>query len=736
MTRIQIDPGCRRCPFGPEVRRVSGEGQPGGLLVLGEAPHISERATGRPFSGSSGKLLRTLLDKLETPYYLSNAVRCQTKDFSQEVVANCRHWTEEEVQQLQPRVLVALGSVAASQFGLAGVRENRGRVHDINGLPLVVSWHPAAVLRDNSLLLQLWADLQLAKKAAEGLEEVEVPYSRVDDPHKLAQWIRQEPTPLAIDIETEGLQWTKHRVISVQFSRGGEAVICPPDLLESPEVQEALLGAYVVGHNLPYDLGFLLYHYGLQLKPAGDSMLAAHFLNENLPKSLKQLVSAEFGVADWSAETRADYAREDYAARDVFWTHRLVKRVHELLQPRRVWTLYHEAAVPAVAVVARAHAHGVWVDSQALAEAEETVYQERQKVLEKLSQWASINWRSSAQVANYLYRELGLPVVETTPQGGPSSKESALKRLWLEAPHPVVELLLEYRRWDKAETGFIKPWRELMVNSRLYPKWNMTGTVTGRFSCTNPNLQQVPRDPLLRRAISAPPGYVLIEADLSQAELRIAAVLAREETMLSLLRGGQDIHAYTAKLLSGKDISEIPESQRKEWRKKAKAVNFGFLYGMGARKFQETALDKFNMIIPLGEAERFRSLFFSSYPRLSVWHREVMSTLRRQGYVENVLGRRRTPLGPQDQAEREAVNFVVQSLAADVVLAASTQITKGVVVGFIHDALLIEAPEDRAEEAQKEVIELLRNPPIFKRLGISEFDGVLDAEAKEGPWGS
>lgn len=704
---------------------------------MGEAPHISERATGRPFSGPSGRVIRTLLDKLGVPYYLSNAVRCLTKDFSPSVVKNCLTWTDTEIRELQPKVIVALGAVAASQLGFSGVGEHRGQVLEYQGIPVVITWHPAAILRDQTLLPQLWADLQLAKRLAlgENLNE-EVPYRVLETPQELLDWLRDRDGPLALDIETQGLQWTIHKITSIQMSDGQESVVFPPELLENPDVRDRLSRIPVVGHNLPYDLGFILYHYGLRLTPVGDSMLGAHLINENISKSLKQLVSAEFGVPDWSAKTREDYQDPSYAAKDVYWTYRLVERVHSLLRQRPAWTFYERVIVPGISVVARAHAHGVWVDLQALNAAEEKIGKEKREVEEKLAEWARINWRSPSQVARFLFQELGLPVVETTPQGGPSTKESALKKLRLTAPHPVVDLLLEYRRLDKAETSFLRPWRELIVNGRVYPKWNMTGTVTGRFSCTNPNLQQVPRDPTLRRVFSAPPGSVLIEADLSQAELRIAAVLAREETMLSLLRSGQDIHAYTAKLLSGRDISEIPEDQRKEWRKKAKAVNFGFLYGMGARKFRETALEKFEMMISEEEAERFRELFFGSYPRLREWHKEVISTLRRQGYVENMVGRRRTPLGPRDEAERESINFVVQSLAADIILTAAVNLTRGVVVGFIHDALLIEVSEDEADDVEREVVELLTNPPIFKELGIRDFEGVLEAEVKRGPWGS
>ncbi len=322
MERIP-DPHCKLCPFGPQAHKVNGKGEKGGLLVLGEAPHIFERITNRPFTGPSG-MIRTLLDKLGVPYYLSYAVRCQVSpaNITPSVVTNCLYWTEVEIREIQPKVIVALGATAASQLGFPGVGEYRGQVLEHRGVPVVITWHPLAVFRDRSLLSQLWADLQLARRLALGEDpNEEIPYRVLETPQELLDWLRDRSGPLALDIETQGLQWTIHQITSIQMSDGREAVIFPPQLLKDPNVRDQLSRIPIVGHNLPYDLGFILYHYGLRLTPVGDSMLGAHMINENISKSLKQLVSTEFGVPDWSAKTREDYQDPSYAARDVYWTY-------------------------------------------------------------------------------------------------------------------------------------------------------------------------------------------------------------------------------------------------------------------------------------------------------------------------------------------------------------------------------------------------------------------------------
>src|SRR5690606_14773348 len=218
-----------------------------------------------------------------------------------------------------------------------------------------------------------------------------------------------------------------------------------------------------------------------------------------------------------------------------------------------------------------------------------------------------------------LYGDLGLPVVALTKSGKPStSSEEALP--YIVDTHPIVGTLLRYREQLKL-AQFIASWKEHIrpETRRMHPTFKLHGTVTGRLSCEEPNLQQVPRDPTIRALITAPPGWVLVEADYSQIELRVAAVLSRDETMRRVFQTGGDIHTTTAMTITG-----LPEAQiTKEMRKRAKAVNFGFVYGMGATKFRQYARVKYNVDLTEEEAQHFRERFFELFSKLRSEERRV-----------------------------------------------------------------------------------------------------------------
>ncbi len=203
--------------------------------------------------------------------------------------------------------------------------------------------------------------------------------------------------------------------------------------------------------------------------------------------------------------------------------------------------------------------------------------------------------------------------------------------------HPLVAKLLQYRQAAKRASTYGKEWTEYLnpATSRIHPSWQQIGTETGRMACRKPNLQQVPRDPALRRAFRAPEGRVLLKADFSQIELRIAAAIAREGRMLGAFGEGKDLHALTAALVLGKPLEEVG----KEDRQLAKALNFGLLYGLGAEGLRRYALTAYGVKMAPEEAQRLREAFFRAYPALKRWHRS-----QPEGEVEvrTLLGRRRT----------------------------------------------------------------------------------------------
>ena len=325
-------------------------------------------------------------------------------------------------------------------------------------------------------------------------------------------------------------------------------------------------------------------------------------------------------------------------------------------------------------VFARAENNGTYINPQTLEAAREHWTQVVEETREKLKAYGDINWNSAKQVADVLFKKLKLPILDRTGSGAPSCSESVLLRL--KDKHEVPELILNNRKASKFLSTFINPWTKLTQQSgdqRIHPKFKVHGTVTGRPSCEEPNLQQVPRDSSIRSIIDAPKGYILVEADLSQAELRVAAEMSQDKELKTCYLTGIDVHTRTVESIFGID----PKVMTKEQRKKGKAVNFGFVYGMGWKKFMDYARDNYGQVFSEKEAQNTRKGYFRLYSDLPEWHKTQRAFVRKHGYVRNLIGRKRRlydALLPDNsdnrmaiaQAERNSINSPVQSLASDI----------------------------------------------------------------------
>jgi DNA polymerase-1 len=243
--------------------------------------------------------------------------------------------------------------------------------------------------------------------------------------------------------------------------------------------------------------------------------------------------------------------------------------------------------------------------------------------------------------------------------------------LGAEIDHPAINGLLEYRKWAKYMSTYLKPWLAKMdENNRIHPKFKLHGTVTGRLSGED-GVHQVPRDKFIRSLIGSPPGWTFLEIDGSQIELRVASAISMEPTMLRIYACGGDIHRTTASAVTGIPEEDITGPDRK----KAKAVNFGFLYGMGWKKFKIYAWEKYGVRLTDNEAKQFRERFFNLYSELPNWHKRMRNLVRKCGYVVSPIGRKRrlpniysVDTDMQASAEREAINSPVQGFGSDIVL--------------------------------------------------------------------
>ncbi|KAF8818023.1 putative helicase, partial [Cardiosporidium cionae] len=236
---------------------------------------------------------------------------------------------------------------------------------------------------------------------------------------------------------------------------------------------------------------------------------------------------------------------------------------------------------------------------------------------------------------------------------------------------------------------------------RIHPNFNQYGAESGRFSCDNPNLQQIPRDPRFRSCFIPSPHHKFIIADFSQIELRVAAELANDETMISAYNQKEDLHRLTASLVTGKPLSSIQSADRQL----AKAVNFGLIYGMSIWKFREYAENYYGVKLSMKEASLFYSNFFKHYKGIYAWHDAAKT---------------RRPLETRTQSNRrvlldrssftKVLNYPVQGTSADITkeslanLPAALSSLNARIVMCVHDEIIIEAPENEAEESKKILI--------------------------------
>lgn len=336
---------------------------------------------------------------------------------------------------------------------------------------------------------------------------------------------------------------------------------------------------------------------------------------------------------------------------------------------------------------------------------------------------------------------VGLKVIEKTAKGVPSVGSDVLVNY---VGNPIVDDLLEYRRLTKLET-FIKSWEEIQVDDRIYPSFNITAR-TGRTTCNNPNLQNIPQDKNVRNLIEARPGWKILECDLSQVELRVASIFSGDENMQHAYQSGSDLHSKTTTLLFG-DTSNLSKQEQKRKRTFSKSLNFGYLYGMSAKTFVQYAKG-FGLNITEEYSEELRDNFFKAYPTLIEWHKNCVEFARANGYTWSPIGRKRflpdinsSNFKLRGQAERQSINSGVQGFASDMCTSALADIVfsdkidhdRCIVLGSVHDAILFEIRDDYVEEVAPKLKYTMEHPSILEGLDIP-IPIIADAEVAQA-WG-
>lgn len=580
--------------------------------------------------------------------------------------------------------------------------------------------------------------LSLENKApeSEGNRGAAETYDTVLDQASFERWLRriEEAELFAFDTETTSLDYMRAEVVGVSFAVAPYGAAYLPLAHRYPGAptqldRDASLAALKplledparakVGQNLKYDASVLARH-GIALRGiAFDTMLESYVLDstgsrhdmdtlalkylgrrtthfeEVAGKGAKQIGFDQVGIREASA----------YAAEDA----EVTLALHETLWPRlraepRLRAVFEEIELPLAPVLSRMERVGALLDEQRLWEQSRELGGRLQDLEEEAHKLAGqvFNLGSPRQLGEILFQKLKLPALKKTPKGAPSTAEGVLQDLALD--YPLPRLLLEHRTLSKLKgtytdklPGMINP-----STGRIHTSYHQAVTSTGRLSSSDPNLQNIPirseEGRRIRRAFIAPEGYRVVAADYSQIELRIMAHLSEDPGLLAAFRDDLDVHSATASEVFGVALDAVSGDQRR----KAKAINFGLIYGMSAFGLAR------QLHLERGEAQRYMDVYFERYPGVRAYMERTRALAHEQGYVETLFGRRlylpeinaRNKMR-QQAAERTAINAPMQGTAADIIKKAMLSVDRwlrdeGVdarMIMQVHDELVLEVAD-------------------------------------------
>lgn len=799
------NPNCDICALHKDAQHVClmGDGQvPAKLMIVGEAPGKREDDAHRAFVGPAGQLLDLALEQhagiTRDQCYITNVAKCRppgnrTPEL-REIKACVESYLWDEVAHVKPQFMLLLGNSALrGVMKKSGITKQAGNVwsKELAGMPIEVmaTIHPALVLRNPKYKDLFVADIDRFGRLVRGQKDGSTTKVKIVRTASQLRWLLHELMQAEIisyDIETyvapgkppfvrtNFQEWhgDDSMVASISFTWDeGMAAVVPLAHEKSPwrgttvswdavlrMMRRALTrpDCKYVAHNGKFDARWL-HAKGVPVHQTFDTMLAAHMIDENRPKGLKPLSRTLLGVDAYDVGEEGLGSAISiplrrlciYNGKDTDYTLRLYRILKEQLsQDERSARVFIKLMMPASNALVDIERRGVHIDTERWRERHDEAQENVSKLYRFINQYVSadlrpINLRSTQQVAKWLYGDLGLPVIEKTKSGNPGTREAVLLQLAADHEHQAIRALLKYRKWVKYLNTYLMPWwfeHGGGLNGRIYSNYKLFGTVTGRLSGEG-GIQQVPRDPFIRSIIGAPPGWKFIQADYSQIELRIAAMIAHERNMVSQFLRKEDIHLTAA----ARRLSLDPSDVSKEQRKKAKARNFGFLYGMGAKKFVAYCFENWDLRISQEEAEKDRRQFFEEYPTLKNWHERQRRLARRYGVVYSPLGRARhlPDIVSQDEAvraeaERQAINSPVQSMASDMMLFSLIEIHRqlnpkhGAVVGTVHDSILFEVREEYVDEYCELIKSTMEDIQRIERAFNAEITVPIIADVEVG----
>lgn len=804
--RVDKLTGCRECGLNvhSEPTCIPGSGDPkSDIMIINSYASDADEEKGEAVMSPQLLEFMVRLEKKPSEVYYTNAIKCRVpkgiKIKVGEINKCSKLHLKAEIEKVQPKYILLIGAQALKATLGGSITVINGTTIEHEGIKYIPTYSPGIAFRDPGKAPFVDQALNNFINLTRGTERtlpklnIKILKNKSDISRAFKDIKDKGYKSFSYDIEATGLSRFDDTVTLLGFGNDQVQYILPLEVpygpLRGKKLAQMDLVRYTIKRlnkdlntltagNGKFDNLFLKYKFGVKPRIDFDVVLGSHILNENTANGVKPNAILECNTLDWdiplnlkkgNVKSKKDYDKYiTYLGYDIYFEYRLYKIFKKKINSdKSLQRLFYNLYMPVIKAYEEIEEHGVYVYQSQFKKAEEYLQGEMRKIVKELDKYKEgVNWNSPLQVAEFLYGDCKLPVLETTDTGNPSTGEATL--LQLRDKHPAVQSILDYRGVSIQISHFIEGWISRMQKGRLHPSFKLL-TVTGRTSCVDPNLQQVPRDPKIRSLIGAPPGRTFIEADFSQAEVRIATLMSGDEKMKLIYQTGGDIHTSTYEEVMGEKLSTDPH-EAKEQRKKAKAMVFGFLYGMGWKKFQEYARDNYGVVFTEEEAKAYRSNFFKVYKELPVWHARQRKIVKSLGQVRNPIGRiRRLPDiyssdgGKRSEAERQSINSPVQGLGSDLTLLGMAEVmqyslvyhkdlrldrTKFDSVGTVHDATLFEVDNDYLMEFVPKVKKILEGPKsleeIFKfkspvpmvvdiTVGSSWGEGI-EMDFKGGTW--
>ena len=552
----------------------------------------------------------------------------------------------------------------------------------------------------------------------------------------LNRWVEKlkQAKLFALDTETDNLDYMAANLVGISFAlENGEAAYLPLQLdylgapktlekttaltllkpvLENPSIQK-------VGQNFKYDLTIFARNDIDVQGVAFDTMLESYVLNSTGRHNMDDLAKRYLGHQTISFEEIAGKGKNqltfnqipleqaaEYAAEDADVTMKLQQVLWEKLSKEpTLEKLFKEMELPLLGVLSRMERRGVLIDSDALFLQSNEIANRLSELEEQAYVLAGqpFNLASTKQLQEILFDKLGLPVIQKTPKGAPSTNEEVLEELAFS--HELPKVLVEHRGLSKLKSTYTDKLPQ-MVNpqtGRVHTSYHQAVTATGRLSSSDPNLQNIPirneEGRRIRQAFIAREGFTVVAADYSQIELRIMAHLSQDQGLINAFTQGKDIHRSTAAEIFGVALDEVTSEQRRN----AKAINFGLIYGMSAFGLSR------QLGIGRADAQSYMDLYFKRYPGVQTFMHDIREKAKAQGYVETLFGRRlylpdiNSSNGMRRKAaERVAINAPMQGTAADIIKRAMIQLDQTLqndpdiaMIMQVHDELVFEVRSEK-----------------------------------------